>query len=260
MKSIISPSALINVLLLSGSLILLFVGWNAYRHHAGAPAPDALTRMDDRSAALPEELRSMFADTPPSNSQYAAVTERNLFSPERRPWAPPPDVSREAVASPPPPILENPRVRLYGTTITPVRRSALLYFESFSSQRKHRILEVGETARDEGDRGDSAYFVLVRLDADSAVLEDPHGREHVIGLYEHPRVPPPRPSSPGPARDATPAPVASSPAETEASMSLEPIRRMEDIPESLEEREQLAREGRLNRISTPFGPVFRPIQ
>lgn len=38
----------------------------------------------------------------------------------------------------------------------------------------------------------------------------------------------------------------------------EPILRMEDIPESLEAREQLVREGRLQKIETSLGPLYLP--
>ena len=265
MKRKIQPSTMLNVLVLSGSLILVLAAWCTYRDRAGMPLPGGDVRLDDRAAMLPQELRILLAEVPPPTfTQYGTVAEKNLFSPDRREWAPPPPAATEETmpehALPAP---QTQRVRLYGTIISQDIETALLYFEQFSSPRKHRIMEVGETVWDESNDGNDASFVLVRLEKDLAVLEDQLGLEHVVRLYDHQRKPVESVAhvllDKLARHDAAVSPRPPSEA-SETDDENGPIRRMEDIPKSLEEREQLAREGRLLRINTPFGPVFRPVE
>ena len=264
---LLRPTTLLSLLFVFGAAAFAWMGWESYQAgvHQGLPSVDQ--QADETAAMLPMELNALLSETPPPLSQFQPVSDKNLFSPDRKPWAPPPpppkpkkEPKAEEPPPPPPPPPGDPRIRLYGTTLTDTRQAALLYFERFSSKQKHRLLDVGDTARDDGERGDRNFFVLKSIEHDKAVLEDADGWEHVVGLFDHERR--------APAPIPTPTPVAAAPSRTDAAEQEdqdspeqgEPIRRMEDIPESLEEREQLAKEGRLRRISTPFGPVFRPVE
>jgi len=246
----------LNVVFFTGFLVLVWGTWNSYDAWRDGSAGDKEERAGVDSAMLSQELRMLFPDTSSAASQFAIVTESNLFSPERRPWSPPPQVPDDASQgeSQAQTLLPDAGgIRLYGTSIGPDRKTALVYFERFVSKQKHRILEEGETARDEGERGESFYFVLKKLEQDAVVLMDAQGREHVIGLYEHMRAEPPQ----GPQQSTS---MNAQPLLPVAAEGNEPIRRVEDMPESLQERERLAKEGRLRRISTPSGPVFRPVE
>ncbi len=258
MKRKVSSSMILNLLFIVGTLALAWGTWNAYFDWKRTPLTADDDSMDAVSAMLPQELRMMLADASPATSEYGIVTEKNLFSPNRRAWAPPPQVAEDASQGENQAQALTPEalgIRLYGTTIGLGQKTALLYFERFVSKQKHRILGEGETARDEGERGESVYFILKGLEQDAVVLEDAQGREHPIGLYEHPRTEPV--AAPGPRQGAGMNGPAFAPVPGDGN---EPILRMEDIPESLEERERLAAEGRLRRISTPAGPVFRPVE
>lgn len=258
------PSTLLSILFVFGATVFAWMGWESYQDGVRQGLPLRGQQADETSAMLPMELSALLSEAPPPLTQYQPISDKNLFSPDRKPWtppAPPPKPAEEPIAEEPPPPAPppgDPRIRLYGTTITDNRRTALLYFDRFTSKQKHRLLEVGETARDEGERGERYFFVLQSIEQDKAVLEDADGWEHVVGLFDHERrapAPEPTPAATTPER----APTAGNEDQGVAPTG-EPIRRMEDIPESLEEREQLAEEGRLRRLSTPFGPVFRPIE
>ncbi|PTN35137.1 hypothetical protein [Desulfonatronum sp. SC1] len=256
MKRSLSPSMVLNVVFFTGFLVLAWGTWSSYDAWTDASPGNGEERADVVSAMLSQELRLLFPDPSMGSAQYAIVTDKNLFSSERRAWSPPPSVAGDAPQAEPQAqtfLPDTTGIRLYGTSIVPDRKTALVYFERFASRQKHRILEEGETARDEGERGESFYFVLKKLEQDSVVLVDAQGREHVIGLYEHMRTEPPR----GP-QQSTRMNAQSAPSATAGEN--EPVRRVEDIPESLEERERLAKEGRLRRISTPSGPVFQPVE
>jgi hypothetical protein len=255
----------LTLLLFLGAAALAGASVYEYRREAADLAPPAGADQEEVSGMLVQELRAMFAEVPPPISQFSAVAEKNLFSPDRTAWAPPPpppktEPDQEAEEPPPPP--GSHRIRLYGTTISPSEKTALLYFERFSSKQKHRLVAEGETVSDDGEKARGGEFVLQSVKKDAAILTDKDGHEIVVGLYDHERTDPPPP--PKPAADPKPSPTQPPgqpvAAESQPPSAGEPIRRMEDIPDSKEEREQLAKEGRLRRISTPFGPVYRPVE
>jgi len=270
----IRPGAIASFLFLLATAALAYASWQSYHHGVNQPLPTANGQQEDPAILLPEELRALFADVPPPVSQFSDVADKNLFSPDRKAWTPPPPApkpkkeAKPEEPAPPPPPPGDPRVRLYGTTITPDTQTALLFFERFSSKQKHRIVQVGDTVSDDGDRGEKNYFILKKLEQDKATLEDPEGYEHVVGLFDHQRKsPPPAPkpdpeSKPVPVNDATSAPYTGETPENgdPSEPAGEPIRHMEDIPESLEEREQLVKEGRLLKFDTPFGDMYRPVR
>lgn len=255
----LTPSAAFTLSLSLATLVLIGAAGYKYRSEARKSVHVTVEDGTEISGMLVQELRAMYSDVPPAISQFQAVAEKNLFSPDRKAWAPPPPPDAEQASEEAPPQPSGPhRIRLYGTSIGPEIKSALLFFESFSSKQKHRVVREGETVEDDGERGKGTRYVLQALEQERAVLTDARGQEIVVGLYDHQR------AAPSPAvAEAKPAqPAASQPAASTAQVQPqgEPIRRMEDIPDSLEEREELARQGRLRRISTPFGPAFRPIE
>lgn len=238
-----------------------------YRYEAGRVVDVPVEDAGEASGMVVQELRAMFSEVPPAISQFDTISEKNLFSPERAAWAPPPPppvVEEEETDEAPPPSGPH-RIRLYGTTIGSERKVALLYFERFSSNRKHRMVGEGETVRDDGDGPRGGEFLVKQVEPERVVLADASGQEIVVGLYDHERSAPPPPPEPPTKPAQQPQAPPQMPA-TPLTMPAPPppsgdvIRRMEDMPETLEEREQAAKEGRLRRISTPFGPVFRPLE
>ncbi len=191
-----NPGTVISLLLVSATLVLAWAGWNEYRRQAGRSLVSEDAQTDVLSAGVIQELNTLFAHMPPPVSRFDDVTQKNLFSPDRKAWESP-VVSADAPSpeqKPPPP--PGPiGVRLYGTTIVLDQKNALLYFERFNSQHKYRVMKEGDTARDDGERADGLVYTLKRLERDKVILEDQHGREHTVGLYDHTLSRPPRPQA-----------------------------------------------------------------
>jgi hypothetical protein len=255
----LTPSGVLTLLLFLGAAALAGASAYEYRSEAADVAPPAGAEQEEVSGMLVQELRAMFAEVPPPTSQFSAVAENNLFSPERKAWAPPPKEKPVPEEKEPPQPAGPHHIRLYGTSFSAEGRRALLHFDRFSSRQKHRIVELGETVQDDGENPRGGQYTLQRVEKDMVMLEDQNGHEIMVGLYDHDRRDPaPKPDPAAPPFSAADAP--SKDPEPSQEPQGEPIRRMEDMPRSIEEREQLAKEGRLRVIDTPFGPVYRPVE
>lgn len=264
----------VGALFVLGGLILALAG-RAYLVQSQARiVHDPVEQREDAELAL-RELETLFEPQTAAGQRYAAIAERNLFTPDRRAWVPPPQESDPAPepapveAPPPPPGLRN--VRLYGTQITSEGGAALLYFGSFSSKNKHRLVREGEMARDEGDR---QVFQVVRVSRDSVTLSDSHDREFEVGLFDHQRVVAESPSAPvaqpsvqvGGGTAPAPDPVQTvedPPAAAAEQAAPEAPPRAQMLPfgqQPDEEMERLVEQGTMRRINTPFGTIYRPVQ
>ncbi|WP_459939103.1 hypothetical protein [Desulfonatronum parangueonense] len=209
--------------------------------------------------------------------RYVPIVADNLFSPERRPWTPPLTVG----APPPPPStppLRTSNIRLYGTQVSSQNRVGIFYFGDLSGNNKHRLLREGERVWD-GEAGDGPSFEVVSIEKENAILVDTSGRSFEISLYDHHRVAARRdgelpPGQQGPtiisspsarhkdqAGIVSPSTFQGDRSTSEGDSSAEP----QDAPPPLipiqnhEEMEQLVEEGKMRKIMTPFGPIYRPI-
>jgi len=223
---------------------------------------------------------------------YAPIVENNLFSSGRQAWSPP----LAETPSPPPPLSapqpRAPNVRLYGTQVTAQDKIGLFFFGDFSGNNKHRILREGERVWDGEEREGGRSFLVERIEPDMAVLLDTAGRSLEVGLYDHHRIASRGNSVPAPVRQGpqiimssparppetvgAPSRIApdgvgeqsgDSPAQGQEELVPELSRQENDhgapaplIPvQNHDEMEQLVEEGKMRKIMTPFGPIYRPI-
>lgn len=266
-----SPGAILTGAVFLVGLLLMGMSLRQYLLQAQKTLLPKLETSEFSSAAMLEETRMLFVQAAPAASQYASISEQNMFSPERRPWSPPPPAQTPSPTTEPerPSPVAPGGIRLYGTTISTEKKLALLYFERFTSRQKHFLAREGDIVRDEGERGETVYYQIVSVAQDRVELLDAQGNNVTIGLYDHqrtdssPGLPPPNivmqqrqsqgQRQPGPGQ-ASPVVQPTTPEAAGLQQSLS------DLPDSMEERERLAREGRLRRIDTPFGPVYRPVE
>lgn len=225
---------------------------------------------------------------------FMPIVEDNLFSPDRRPWVPP----LSATPSPPPPVAPPPprvsNIRLYGTQVTTQEKIGLFYFGDLPGRNKHRMLREGEFVWDGEEAEGRQVFQVVTIERSKATLVDSAGRSFDIGLFDHSHGPargdtpplftqqgptiitsvPARPREPASAPHATPALSTDSPTEPgERPLEGTGGGRVEPPPleteqsshpplipiQNHEEMEQLVEEGKMRKIMTPFGPIYRPI-
>jgi len=140
------------------------------------------------------ELKSLFPKTL-GNGKFEVIAENNLFSPKRQEWKPPQTESKQvSKQSREKRELERKKervshkgIRLYGTSITPSKKYALMYFQSFQSKRKYRMVQEENTVRDDGERGEWMFFRIKEINSTKVVLKDPQGGSFQVGLYDHKR-------------------------------------------------------------------------
>ncbi len=139
-----------------------------------------------------QEIKAKLSSGINLDSNYEQIAKNNLFSPEREAWTPPrPDKDEDGGNSGKDSSrsrrFSHDGIRLYGTTITPSKKMALIYFEPFSDKHKYRMVQEEEIARDSGERGEEIFFQVKTIQKDKAVLEDPQGESFEVGLFDHQR-------------------------------------------------------------------------
>lgn len=210
----------------------------------------------------------LFERRVPPKEQFAVITEKNVFSPFRKAWAPPPPPppAEEAVApTEEKPAEEPPKrddIELRGTAMVGAQRKAILGFKTFRPPQT-MLLGEGEVAS-EKEIQDGPKFTVVRIESESVRIKDGVGREFMVGLYDHRRQAPEatvNQSTVEVAPQAAPQPAAAAPATAgvvvgggSASTPATPEAKIQRIQER---NEQLVKEGKMKKIDTPFGPVYR---
>lgn len=291
----LSPRHLAITFMLIPGLLLLVAAYFVFRSetrqpmlsqdHAALETPPILDEHVQQAL-----LRRLAIDV----ETYAPIVEDNLFSSERQAWSPP--LAEDPAPSPQPsaPLPRTSNIRLYGTQVAAQEKIGLFFFGDFAGNNKHRILREGEHVWDGDENGGGQSFQVVRVEPDMAVLLDPAGRSFEIGLYDHRRSAsrgggasvqqgpqiimstPARPrepdadapsSSPDSSEGNDRGQSGDGPAEGHEGMAQDPSSQETDqgappplIPiQNHDEMEQLVEEGKMRKIMTPFGPIYRPI-
>jgi hypothetical protein len=134
-----------------------------------------------------EDLMVMLdVSTETSVDSFEVVARKNLFSPDREAWEPPPPMDGQEQTAP----VRSRRVsagdfRLYGITFFKDEKMALIYFQRLPENSRNRLVLEGETVYHELDGGSEAYRV-VSIGADSVTLEAA-GDLFEVWLFSHER-------------------------------------------------------------------------
>ena len=202
-----------------------------YVHESGREMRDPLqTEVEAQETVTAKELQALFQGAKVQGSRYAVISDRNLFSPEREAWEPPPppppssQEKEEEETKPVPPVNPND-VYLYGTSVQNNSTSlAILDFNRFLSPNKRRVVKEGEIVRDDGERGNNFYYMIRKINPTKVIIEDPQKRAFDVDLFS---------SKKNVGHDFA-------------------VQTMNDP-----EKEKLVQQGVLEKLSTPFGPVYR---
>lgn len=259
---------LIAGMFLAAAALVLVLAYRTYREAsafvAAAPEQTAGGGQDAR-------LKEMEALMRQGNKEprYQVIADRNLFSPDRRAWQAPVEQQNVASAAP----IARGDVALYGTYVSGDRKYAILSLSLTAGKSKRFVLQEGESPKD--DQGTPLAYQIVSIGPESVVLKDRSGTNYTIGLYVNkhsspaqtqnaaPQVTPPPPPPPGaqPAA-AGPAP-AGAPVNNETATAKPAPDAASGLPADykslpVEEKERLVKEGKLRKINTPMGAVYRP--
>ncbi len=131
-----------------------------------------------------QDLRAMFEYHGSSGADYRIISQKNLFSPDRQAWEPPPDKgeAKETVARGP--KVDSGSFRLYGVTTTQNKKMALIYCQMLAGGNKHRLAGEGEKIHDPDDG--SVIYEVLHIDQESVTLQS--GSEiFEVSLYGHDR-------------------------------------------------------------------------
>lgn len=258
-------------LLIIASLFWVDAGQRLFKAgHLKAPnlTPEVMTNEGDDK----DSWNLLFERRVPAREQFAVIADKNVFSPLRRAWAPPPpppepepDVEREPEPEPQKPLPKRGDIELRGTAVMDKERMAILRFKNFRAGQTMFLAE-GAIAQEE-DVKDGPKFTITRIEAESVRLKDGSGQEFAVGLYDHVREAP-RSVSSEVSVEVAPVAAPQGAAVTESGSSAvivgegsgggsngnSPETRMQ---RQQEKNEQLVKEGKMRKISTPFGPVYR---
>ncbi len=268
---------------ISGALFLVagigfVLALGAYGQQAEQTFSPSPGNGDTETSLVIQELKGQLETTNPGPARYSIIAEQNLFSPDREAWMPPqpkPDPPKEEEPPPPSPTNRND-VALHGTYLSGGEKRAILSFRHFRSAPKSRILTEGQEARDEDGNARISYTVK-EIHEDRVELEDSRQQTFSVGLFDNKK------SSPQATQQKTTieveqgaiaGPVASASASTgdgggsSASsaqkkgqggdgdaLSTADVNRMDQ-----EDKDRLVEEGKLRKINTPFGNVYKPVK
>ena len=143
-------------------------------------------------------------------------------------------------------------------------RKAILRFKSFRSGQT-MLLAEGAVAQ-EKDVQDGPKYTVLGIKSESVRLKDNAGREFLVGLYDHGREAP-RQATPQASVEVAPATSEAKPAASQEASSAVVVGGQGGASASSgqgttkaqqqQKNEQLVKEGKMTKISTPFGPVYR---
>lgn len=229
------------------------------RYIRAGSVKDPQTTQDGMEASAPGAWGLLFERRPPGKEEVAIVVEKNVFSPRRTAWAPPPPPETkpeepEAPASPlPPPKRDG--VELRGTAMMADVRTAIIHFRLFNPPET-LLLREGTVAKPK--QGEGPEFVVERIEANKVIMKDSAGAKFQVGLYDHAR----QTEAPqAPAQSQAVVSTAPAAASAPASSVVGEAPKGEPSPAAVqqERNEQLVKEGKMRKINTPFGPVYRKL-
>ncbi len=182
-----SPQVLTALLLLAIGLGVIMLSVKEYKSHSQQDIEVSSDAAQAQSIVTVQELQAMFSGSSASED-YEVIASKNLFSSNREAWTPPetkedndpePDQNRRKSG------IDQKAVKLYGTTLNQEQRLALIYYQGWPENERHRLLREGETAYQEA-KGEE-LFLVTQVDKDSVTLEDNTGETFTVSLFGHER-------------------------------------------------------------------------
>lgn len=175
----------ISALLIALAALGLFLAWTIYRQASEPDLPPPPKAEAPEGGEGLGDLERLFQEQPDNRERYQVIAEKNLFSESRRAAteeAAPRTGARRA------PSDREQEAQLLGTSIMGGRRSAMIRFMRFQGQDKVRIVEEGQTVRDEagddGEPGAGASYTVQAIERGRVTLTDQAGQSFEIGLAE----------------------------------------------------------------------------
>jgi hypothetical protein len=181
------PHLFLSLIFLGLGVIVLALGVKEYKEYSQREIRNSETSARQEPNLSPEELQAMFGTSgDPAGDEFEVVAEKNLFSPDREAWEPPPPRDDQVEDKPVRTQRINPKeFKLYGVTFAGDEKTALIYYQRLPESSRNRLVSEGETIYQERNGGDAA-FKVVSIEAESVTLEA-SGDSFEVGLFSHER-------------------------------------------------------------------------
>jgi len=250
-------------LILSISFIFLVVSWNIYSHAKQINSDNESISSQKSPSIHLEEIKSLFSSLDKEPNKFEVIERKNLFSPQRAAWQPPPPQKekpqkKEEVREPRLP--DRSDVVLYGTYISNSTQKAILHFKRFSSSPRSRVVKAGQTVRDTGDSKKEILYKVTKITPQVVHLVDDDDRSFAVDIHDHEvkaktRQQDTRNISISSSRQKSQTTVVGQAPQKKSDSATS---RKKDIQRLSEEaKEKMGKEGKLKKINTPFGTIYR---
>ncbi len=181
------PHLFLSLIFIGLGFIVLALAVKGYKEYSQREIRTTQSQPRHDSNLSQEELWAMFAVSgDPAGNEFEVVARKNLFSPDREAWTPPPPREGEEEASPVRARRINPgEFKLYGVTFAGDEKMALVHYQRLPQNSRNRLVSEGETVYQERNGGEAVYRV-VSIGAEAVTLEA-NGDSFEVGLFSHER-------------------------------------------------------------------------
>ena len=253
----------VTLILIMISVGLIYWSWKTYDQEIEVPING--TRQINSTKHLNEikELSAILNKPRGARSGHDVIADKNLFSQEREEWVNP--VTEQQAEHPS--KVKRTDVVLYGIYRSGGESIAILGLPRIAENNKKFLLTAGDKADSQPGRPPFSY-TLVSIEEEGVTVRDHNGAVFSVGLYDHQRSPslpraaiPPGGSGvkvvttkPSPNANKGGGVVRPDSGKTPNGIT-KPVNAM-----SKAEKEAMVKQGKLKKVSTPFGTLYRPIK
>jgi hypothetical protein len=254
---------LLVLLLLAGTAIVVSMSLATYERTSSIDVqPQRKSTQSERSIKL-KEIKSLFSSIRKDPQKFAVIKEKNLFSPKREHWQPPQPKKEDKKEEkkeekPKPPPADRDDVILYGTYTSNATKRAIIHFKKFRFSPSSRVVSVGDVLRDGEKRGDDVYYKIASIEKNNVELVDYRDRKFSVNIYAHDI------EAAVKQRSEQNIQISESKQKEGSSVVGQAPQRQEKRSSgsgvqnlSTREKERLHQEGKLRKIETPFGTLYR---
>lgn len=181
------PSLFLSLVFLGMALVVLTLSVRGYKEHSQKKIGDEKVSEKKDSVLSVRELQTMFGTSlEASGKDSSLMVEKNLFSPDREAWQPPPPKEDNDEQDSGRNLRVNSReFKLYGITSSRDEKTALVYYQRLPENSRNRLVSEGETVYQERDGGNEVFRVA-DIGTDSVTIEA-NGDTFEVGLFSHER-------------------------------------------------------------------------
>lgn len=178
------PHFFLTMLFLGMGLILLALGVKGYKEYSQKEINSDVSNRSGPDVLLVHDIENLLSSSDFSLLDVQVIADKNLFSPAREAWAPPPPSPPEEPKPTQRSSVNQRDFRLYGITQSGDEKTALIYYQQLPEKNKHRLVNDGEVVYD--NQSGNELYKVENIRDDTVVLEA-GGDIFTVSLFSHER-------------------------------------------------------------------------